>query len=120
MLLGLILLLTIEAGLLWWKWPFTQERLTVSLERATGSRLRAVRFRMTFFPSPGCVLDDAMFERDGARAPLAHMRQLSVRGSWASVLTLQHHLAEMQPEDLRVSFPENIPPPMRLHPPGKH
>jgi hypothetical protein len=75
---------------------------------------------MTFFPSPGSVLDDATFERDGAKAPLAHMRQLSVRGSWMAVLTLQHHLAEMQPEDLHVSIPENIPPAMRLHPPGEH
>jgi hypothetical protein len=119
-LLGLVLLLTIEGGLLWLNWPFTQERLTVSMERATGSRLRAARFRMTFFPSPGCVLDDASFSRDGAQAPLARMRQLSVRGSWGSVLTLQHHLAEMQPEDLHVSIPDDVPPPMRLHPPGKH
>jgi hypothetical protein len=106
--------------LLWSNWPFTRERLTVSLERATGSKLKAARFRMTFFPSPGCVLDDAVFERDGASAPLGRMRQLSVRGSWAAVLMLQHHLAEMQPEDLRVSIPEKVPPPMRLHPPGKH
>jgi hypothetical protein len=119
-LLGLVLLLTLEAVLLWSKWPFTRERLTVSLERATGSRLRAERFRMTFFPSPGCVLDDAVFERDGASVPLARMRQLSVRGSWASVLRLQHHLAEMQPEDLRVSIPEKVPPTMRLHPAAKH
>jgi hypothetical protein len=119
-LVGLVLLLNMEAVLLWSKWPFTQERLTVSLERATGSRLQAARFRMTFFPSPGSVLDDATFERDGAQAPLARMRQLSVRGSWASVLTLQHHLAEMQPEDLHVSIPEKVPPAMRLHPPGKH
>jgi hypothetical protein len=42
--------------LLWSKWRFTREHLTGSLERATGSKLRAARFRMTFFPSPGCVL----------------------------------------------------------------
>jgi hypothetical protein len=119
-LIGFVLLLTTEAVLLGSKWPFTRERLTVSLERATGSKLRAARFRMTFLPSPGCVLDDAVFERDGAPAPLARMRQLSVRGSWAAVLMLQHHLAEMQPEDLRVSIPEKVPAPMRLHPPAKH
>ena len=119
-LLGFTLLLAIEAVLLWSNWPFTRERLTISLERATGSRLRAARFRLTFFPSPGCVLDDAIFERDGAKAPLARMRQLSVRGSWGAVLMLRHHLAEMQPEDLHVSIPEKVPPTMRLHPPGKH
>jgi hypothetical protein len=48
------------------------------------------------------------------------MRQLSIRGSWAAVLTLQHHLAEMQPEDLHVSIPEKVPPAMRLHPPAEH
>ena len=52
-LLGFVLLLTIEAVLLWSKWPFTRERLTVSLERATGSKLRAARFRMTFFRASG-------------------------------------------------------------------
>jgi hypothetical protein len=26
----------------------------------------------------------------------------------------------MQPEDLRVSIPEKVPAPMRLHPPAKH
>ena len=119
-LLGFVLLLTAEAVLLWLKWPFTRERLTVSLERATGSKLRAARFRMTFFPSPGCVINEAVFERDGAGAPLARMRQLSVRGSWASVLMLQHHLAEMQPEDLHVTIPDKVPPAMRLHPPAKH
>jgi hypothetical protein len=119
-LLGLVLLLTVEAVLLGSKWPFTRERLTVSLERATGSKLRAARFRMTFFPSPGCVLEDAVFERDGALAPLACMRQLSLRGSWVTVLMLQHHLAAMQPEDLRVSIPEKVPPAMCLHPPAKH
>jgi hypothetical protein len=112
--------MTVEAVLLWAKWPFTRERLTVGLERATGSKLRATRFRRTFFPSPGCVLDNVAFERDGASAPLARMRQLSVRGSWAAVLMLRHHLAEMQPEDLRVTIPEDVPRAMRLHPPAKH
>jgi hypothetical protein len=36
------------------------------------------------------------------------------------MLTLQHHLAEMQPEDLHVSIPEKVPPAMRLHPPAEH
>ena len=60
--------------------------------------------------SPGCVLDDAIFERDGANAPLARMRQLSVRGSWAALLMLQHHLAEMQPEDLLYPFRKRFLP----------
>jgi hypothetical protein len=77
---GLLLLLTFQVVLLWLKWPFSRERLTVSLERATGSKLRAARFRMMFFRSPGCVLEDAVFERDGGLVPLARMRQL--RGSW--------------------------------------
>jgi hypothetical protein len=75
---------------------------------------------MTFFPSPGCVLDDAIFERNGAPVPLARMRQLSVRGSWAAALMLQHHLTEMQPEDLRVSIPDDVPAAMHLHPPARH
>src|SRR5688500_382460 len=34
MLLAFTLLLGVHAVLLWWNWPFTRERLTVSLERA--------------------------------------------------------------------------------------
>lgn len=119
-LLGLFLFVTIESVLLWSNWPFTRERLTISFERATGSRLRAARFRMTFFPNPGCVLDEPLFERDGAQAPLARMHQLRVRGSWTALLMLQHHVAEMQSDSLRVSIPEQVPPPMHLHPPAKH
>src|SRR4051794_24680893 len=44
----------------------------------------------------------------------------SVCGSWAAVLALQHHMAELQPEDLRVPIPEKVPSLMRLHPSGKH
>jgi hypothetical protein len=69
------------------------------------------------FPSLRRVLDDALSATKHWRRLLACAS--SVRGSWAAVLSFQHHLAKMHPEDLRVHSGE-IPPTVRPHPPAKH
>src|SRR4051794_36991557 len=107
--LVLLAIFTGEAVFLYIKWPFTSEGVARSLHGASASRVRFARFQPTFFPHPGCVAHEVTFER-GSHT-LASARKLTITGSWAALLTLQHYVSRIEPEGARMHIPAEMPPP---------
>ena len=105
----LLCLLAAETVFLAVKWPFTRERIATSLSGFTSSKVQIGRFESTFFPHPGCVLHDVSVER--ASQKLAVARDLTIVGSWAALLTLQHYVSRIDIRDAQVTLPSPIPPP---------
>ena len=98
-----------EAIFLYFKWPFTSERIAHSLGASVGSRVRIARFERTFFPHPGCVAQEVTFER--ASVKLASVSRLTVTGSWAALFALQHYVRRIELGGVNVTIPTNPPPP---------
>src|SRR5688572_29088234 len=70
------------------RWPYSQERMIASIERATGSRVRFEQYRLSFFPEPGCTIENFILER-GANQPIAQAAKIDIRSSWLSILTFR-------------------------------
>lgn len=93
------------------KWPFAQERILERLGDSLASDVSCGRFRLTFLPHPGCVLDDVVVARGAVR--LASARRMTLDGSWLSVLTLRRRLQLMEVEGLVVRLPWPVPAPVK-------
>jgi hypothetical protein len=94
------------------RWPYTQERVIESIERATGGNVRFQKYRATFFPEPGCTIENLAIERN-AREPIARAEKLTLQSSWWSVLTFRKRVRRIQSEGLHLQIPSPFPPPVR-------
>lgn len=59
-------------------WPFTEDAVRRSLSSATSANVRLGNFRQTYFP-PGCIAENASFERTNLAEPLMTVRKLTIR-----------------------------------------
>lgn len=97
--------------LLMFRWPYTQERVIGSIERATGSRVRIQRFRRSVFPEPGCSIEGVEIARR-APHPIARAEKLTLRSSWWNVLALRKRVDRVQAQNLQLEIAFPFPPPV--------
>ncbi|HYZ86309.1 MAG TPA: AsmA-like C-terminal region-containing protein [Bryobacteraceae bacterium] len=99
------------SALLILRWPYAQERIIARLEDATGSRVVVNRYRLDFFPEPGCTMEDLTFHRH-AQQPIARADTITIRSSWWSVLTLRKRVRRLHAERLHLQIPSPFPSPV--------
>lgn len=102
LVLGAILL---AAGvLLALKWPFTRQRVTQRLQRATATSVHIGRFKALYFPHPGCVAEELTFRapRNPAQ-PLMTIRTLTIRSSFFGLFT--RHISLVRAEGAQIALP---------------
>jgi AsmA-like protein len=116
--LCLAILLAIDICILVVKWPFERNRATESLEHFASSELQIGQFHKIFFPHPGYVAENLRFTRrsPSGTVQLAVARRIECKGTWWAMISLTHHIKELQIEGLRVWLPSPVPAPMRMHP----
>lgn len=81
---GVVIALAVGCSLFALHWPFARSAFTRSLEQDSESRVQIGSFRQTYFPSPGCVAENVVFERDPS-SPRLTIRRLTVVGSYAGL-----------------------------------
>lgn len=104
--LGLIVFAACMAAtaLLWHRWwPFEQPTVIENLQEASDSQVHARAFHRTYFPSPGCVLDEVAFVHGTAARPLITINRLTIQGSYSGILA--RHLSQITAEGLQVFIP---------------
>jgi hypothetical protein len=85
-------------------WPFSEKAVLQRLHEATDSQVSVRSFRETYFPSPGCVLEGAVFQHGSHSAkPLLTIERLTVKGGYAGLLA--HRIPEVIAEAARISIP---------------
>ena len=92
-------------------WTFTKQRIVESLGASTGSTVRIGRFRRTFFPSPGCVIDNVSFGR-GSATQLAKADRITIQSTWGALATFSRQVRLLRTEGLYVRVPHEVPPPI--------
>jgi hypothetical protein len=86
-------------------WPFSRQAVLKDLESASLSSVTAESYHGTYFPRPGCELENVTF-RHGSQAgipPLITVRKLRIEGSFLGLFT--KHLRQIHAEGLRVQIP---------------
>ena len=103
--IGILALVLVAAVFLAWRWPFRREAVIQDLEEATSSKVTVGAFHGTYFPRPGCVLEQVTFQHNSQprSAPLITVQRLRVEGSFFGLFT--QHLRRIRAEGLRLTVP---------------
>jgi AsmA-like C-terminal region len=96
--LGLVVLLVI-------RWPFRQEAVLKALEEASLTRVNSRAFHGTYFPHPGCVLENVTFQHNpkAGTPPLITVERLEIEGGFTGLFT--SHLSRIRAEGMRLLIP---------------
>ena len=72
-------------------WPFRLDTVTKELADQSDSRVTAGSFRATYFPHPGCVLEQVIFQHNprGGAPPLITIKRITIRGTFTGIFARQ-------------------------------
>lgn len=97
-------LLVVAVAVLSAKWPFTPKHIVADLEQASRTTVAFKTFHQTYFPHPGCVLEDVTFRNAGSSAPpLLAVKRLTIEGSYSGLLS--GHVPVIRAEAAHVVLP---------------
>ncbi|HEY1524950.1 MAG TPA: AsmA-like C-terminal region-containing protein [Candidatus Angelobacter sp.] len=109
-LLGIAVCAGIIVVLLAVNWPYTREGMIKRLERASSARVEMRGFRSTYFPFPGCVAEDVVFQsiRSGAARPadpIISIRKLTIESTFLGLFSKPGRVRSIVAEGLRIHIP---------------
>jgi hypothetical protein len=86
-------------------WPFRLETVTKELADESDSRVTAGSFRATYFPHPGCVLEQVIFQHNlkSGTPPLIIVKRITIRGTFAGIFA--RHVKLVLVEGMHILIP---------------
>jgi hypothetical protein len=102
---GILVVIFAAAAFLTWRWPFRREAVLKDLEEATLSKIGVDGFRNTYFPRPGCVLEQVTFQHNPkpGSPPLITVQRLRIESGFFGLFT--QHINLIRAEGLRLMVP---------------
>jgi hypothetical protein len=103
-----VLALAIGGTILALHWPFSQARVTQSLQGTFPATVTFQKFHSTYFPHPGCIGEGVAFEhlgRPSGTVPIATIQRLTIEARYADLFLRPGHLARILLEGFRISVP---------------
>ncbi len=90
------------------KSPFTQERVAQGLENAVRAKVTFGKFRMVYFPNPGCVAEGVTFAEAADRGeapPAVTIQKLEIEARYADLIVRPGYIARVVLNGLHVHAP---------------
>jgi hypothetical protein len=91
-------------------WPFSQDRITQSLQEDFPATVTFQGFHTTYFPHPGCVGEGLVFRRLGSSPdtpPIVTIQRFTIKAHYTDLLLRPGYLASIVMNGFRV----HVPPP---------
>jgi hypothetical protein len=107
--LATVIAITTVILLIAWRWPFSQPRITRSLQETFPATVTFQKFRPTYFPHPGCVAEGLAFKRLGSSLetpPIVTIQQFKIEAHYLDLLLRPGYLARI----VAVGFQVHVPP----------
>src|SRR5208283_494075 len=107
-LAALVLVVGIVSAVVARHWPFSQERVTQSLQSTFPATVSFQKFHATYFPQPGCIAEGVVFTRLGAipgTPPVVTIQRLTIRAQYLDLLFRPGYLAGIVLAGFRVRIP---------------
>jgi hypothetical protein len=89
-------------------WPFSQDRVTQSLQESFPATVTFQKFRPTYFPHPGCVGEGLVFRRLGSSPgtpPIVTIQRIAFEGHYIDILLRPGYLSRIVMNGFRVQVP---------------
>jgi hypothetical protein len=106
---SLMILLIVMVIFLAAKWPFSEQKITQSLQGSFPVRVSFQKFRPTYFPHPGCVAEGVAFKMIGAPGqtpPIVSIQRLKIEAHYLDIVFRPGYLARIFTKDFEVHVPE--------------
>lgn len=90
------------------KSPFTQGKVAQSLEETVRAKVSFGKYRMTYFPHPGCVAENVTFTREGGAKnipSLVTVQRLEIESHYADMIVRPGYVALVKLNGLHVQIP---------------
>ncbi len=90
------------------KSPFTQGRVAQGLENAVRAKVTFGKFRMVYFPNPGCVAENVTFagaSDTGGATPLVTIQKLEIEARYADLIVRPGYIARVVLSGLYIHAP---------------
>jgi hypothetical protein len=107
-LAAVTLAVVIAVAILALHWPFSQDRITQSLQGSFPVTVTFQKFRTTYFPHPGCVGEGVVFKRLGSlpdTPPIVAIQRLTFEAHYIDMLWRPGYLARIVMNGFRVQVP---------------
>jgi hypothetical protein len=101
-------LCAIAVGILAFHFPFSRKTVSESLLGSFPGELKIDRFKVLYFPHPGCVAEGVAFRLKSSSAavpPLVTIRKLTIQSSYLNFLVRPHLVSTIELDGLRVNVP---------------
>jgi hypothetical protein len=89
-------------------WPFSQERVTQSLQSTFPASVSFQKFHSTYFPHPGCIAEGVVFNRLSATPgtpPVVSIQRLVIRAHYLDLIFRPGYLAGIVLDGFHVHIP---------------
>jgi hypothetical protein len=109
LLAGIVILaaLCIFGIVLAFHWPFSSQQVTQSVQEGWPGKITVQGFRRTYFPHPGCVLENVALTRgsDTSVPPLVAIQRVTIQANYHDLLLRPGYISEIILEGLKISIP---------------
>lgn len=110
---GVILLALICIGgiILAFHWPFSAQNITQSIQEDWPGKITVQRFHRTYFPHPGCVLENVVLTRGSTPSDklLVAIQKITIAANYHDLLLRPGYVSTVTLEGLKISIPTDKP-----------
>jgi hypothetical protein len=112
--LGILILLALCIGgiILAFHWPFSSQKVIQSVQESLPGKITVQRFRRTYFPHPGCVLENVALTRgtDSSAPPLVAIQRVTIQANYHDLFFRPGYVSRIILEGLKISVPAEQDP----------
>jgi len=107
--LAIVILLALCIGgiILAFHWPFSSQKVAQSVQESWPGKITVQRFRRTYFPHPGCVLENVALTRgsDSSGPSLVAIQRVTIQANYHDLLLRPGYISRIILEGLKISVP---------------
>ena len=107
--LAILILLALCIGgiILALHWPFSLQKVTQSIQENWSGKIAVQGFRRTWFPHPGCVLENVVLTRGSVSSgpPLVAIQRVTIQATYHDLLLRPGYISRIILEGLKISVP---------------
>jgi hypothetical protein len=90
-------------------WPFSASNIIASIQEDWPGKIAVYNFQRTYFPHPGCILENVTLMRATATAgpPLVAVQRVTIQANYHDLLFRPGYVSRITLEGLKISVPVN-------------
>jgi hypothetical protein len=94
-------------------WPFSSQNVIESIQQDWPGTIKVGRFYRTYFPHPGCVVEDVSLTRGpiASAPPLVTIKKVTLEANYHDLLLQPGYIYKIVLEGLKISVPADDPAP---------